>query len=117
MLDLRGGPVGSPYTFWLVSGTQDCEESCAYVRWDGICGVVLNLDHGRFPGIAEGEICASVKPVSLGVVVSAKIAYAVFRSGLLGFQPITAMPALIHNNTDSGGKRAGITFVHFEDLR
>ena len=87
------------------------------MRWDGICGVLLYLDHGRCSGVAEGEICASMKPMGLGVILSAEIAYAVVRSGLLGFEPITTMPALIHNDTDSGGKRAGITFVHFEDLR
>ena len=101
MLDLRGGPVGSPYAFWLVSGTQDCEESCAYVRGDGFYGVLLDLVHGRCSGVAEGEVVALMKPMSLGVIMSAEIAYAVIRSGLLGFQPITTMPALIHNDTDA----------------
>ena len=86
------------------------------MRWDSICGVLLYLDHGRFSGVAEGEICASMKPMGLGVILSAEIAYAVVRSGLLGSEPITTVPALIHNDTDAGCKRARITFVHFVDL-
>ena len=101
MLNLGGGPVGSSYAFWLVSGTQDCEESCAYVRWDGIRGVLLDLDCGRCSGVAEGEICASMKPMGLGVILSAEIAYAVVRSGLLGFESITTVPALVHDDTDA----------------
>ena len=87
------------------------------MRWDCICGVLLYLDHGRFSGVAEGEICASMKPMGLGVVLSAEIAYAVVWDGLLGFEAIATVPALIHNDTDSGCKRASIAFVHFEDLR
>ena len=86
------------------------------MRWDGIRGKLLDLNHGRLPGIAEREICASMKPVGLGVIVSAEVARAVVRSGLLGFQPIASMPALIHNDSDARCERAGITFVHFVDL-
>jgi hypothetical protein len=42
-----------------------------------------------------------MKPMGLGVIVSAEIAYAVVRSGLLGFESITTVPALIHNDTDA----------------
>ena len=57
-----------------------------------------------------------MKPVGLGVISSAEMAYAVVRSGLLGFEAITTVPALIHNDTDARCKRAGITFVHLVDL-
>ena len=60
------GPVSSPYSFRLISGVQHSQESFAYVRWDGISGKVLDLVHGFRSGITvEGDICASMKPMSL----------------------------------------------------
>ena len=65
MLYLGGGPVSSLYSFRLVSGVKHSQESFADVRGDGVSGEVLYLDHGFRSGIAEGEICASMKPMGL----------------------------------------------------